>query len=78
MLAQKNKDKLFEELKSRMEMTYGQVLIGYGPQLSDSENGNFFLIGPESQFESLENYIESTEGKETVYRLYPRDYWLLQ
>ena len=36
-----------------------------------------FLIGPEAQFLSLEKHIETTEGKQTVHRLYPRDFWLV-
>ncbi|MCK4427430.1 MAG: hypothetical protein KAW16_02990 [candidate division Zixibacteria bacterium] len=76
VLAQKDQKNLYRELKSRMEIVYGPVLIGYGPLLTESEDGIFFLIGPESQFESLENYIQATEGKQTVYRLYPRDFWL--
>jgi Zn-dependent M16 (insulinase) family peptidase len=76
VLAQKNQEDLYRELKSRMETVYGPVLAGYGPSLAQSEDGIFFLIGPESQFESLENYIEATEGRQTVYRLYPRDFWL--
>jgi len=76
VLAQKDRKDLYHELKSRMERTYGPVMIGYGPPLSESEDGNFFLIGPESQFKSLEDYIETTEGRQNVYRLYPRDFWL--
>jgi len=68
---------LYEELVKRMERVYGKVLIGYGAPLALSSDGHFFLIGPEEQFESFENYIESTEGKQTIYRLYPRDYWIV-
>ena len=67
---------LFDELKNRMQDTYGTVLIGYGPPLSESTDGRFFIIGPEKQFQSLEQYIASTESPQTVYRLYPRDFWL--
>lgn len=76
VLAQKDRKDLYKELESRMETVYGSALIGYGPPLAESEDGIFFLIGPESQFKSLENYIETTEGKQTIYRLYPRDFWL--
>lgn len=70
-------DNLYEELVKRMESVYGSVLIGYGKPLSESYEGYFFLIGPEIQFKSFENYITSTEGSQTVYRLYPRDYWVI-
>ena len=72
----RNKDNFYTELKNRMEDAYGSVLIGYGKPLAESKDGNFFLIGPEPQFESLEKYIKQTEGAQTVYRLYPRDFWL--
>ncbi len=76
VLDTRNRDDLYDQLTSRMEAAYGPVLIGYGAPLSESKESNFFIIGPESQFESLENYIETVEGKQTVYRLYPRDFWL--
>ncbi|MCK4607494.1 MAG: insulinase family protein [candidate division Zixibacteria bacterium] len=71
-----SRDGLYEELKSRMGAAYGPVLIGYGPPLSESKEAAFFMIGPEPQFESMEKHIEQTEGKQTIYRLYPRDFWL--
>jgi Zn-dependent M16 (insulinase) family peptidase len=77
VLAQRDRKDLYRELESRMEAVYGSVLIGFGPPLTESEDGISFLIGPESQFEFLENYIEAAEGKQTVYRLYPRDFWLI-
>lgn len=75
-LARSDRD-VYSILDDRMEEAYGPVLIGYGPKLSQSEDGVFFLIGPEPQFESLEQYIETAEGSaQPVYRLYPRDFWL--
>jgi Zn-dependent M16 (insulinase) family peptidase len=76
VLAQRNRKDLYGEIESRMESIYGPVLIGYGPPLKQSQDGVFFLIGSQPQFESLEKYIEETEGKQTIYRLYPRDFWL--
>jgi len=76
VLEMNNRENLYEELKARMETAYGPVLIGYGKPLAASTNATFFLIGPEPQFASLENLIESTEGKQTVHRLYRRDFWL--
>lgn len=76
ILEMKEGKKFYEGLKSRMEEAYGSVLIGYGKPLSESKDGVFFLIGPDPQFVSLENYIASVEGKQPVYRLYPRDFWI--
>ncbi|MBT7788649.1 MAG: hypothetical protein HN757_07195 [Calditrichaeota bacterium] len=72
----KDTEGLYEELKSRLPGIYGRVLVGYGDNLAEHEGGNNFMIGPEEQFESWENYISSVEFPQPVYRLYPRDYWL--
>lgn len=76
VLAARDRDDLFEQMRTRMPNVYGQVLIGYGPELSESEDGHFFLIGPETQFESLTKYIASVEKPVEIIRLYPRDFWL--
>jgi Zn-dependent M16 (insulinase) family peptidase len=76
ILEQMKKQDLYKELFNRMETVYGPVLIGYGKPLSESREGNFFIIGPDEQFESLENYIKTVEQPQTVYKLYPRDFWL--
>jgi hypothetical protein len=71
------KDKLFDTLNERMERVYGTVLIGYGGRLAENNsNGNYFVIGPEAQFEKLEEFISAAEVEQPVYRIYPRDYWL--
>ena len=67
---------LYKDLYARMQEAYGPVLIGYGQPSRDSYKGTFFMIGPDEQFESLENYIKSAEGPNKVYKLYPRDFWL--
>lgn len=77
VLTQRNRKDLLSELELRMKNVYGSALIGFGPVLKESKDGVFFLIGPESQFESLEKYIEANEGEQTIYRLYPRDFWLI-
>ena len=41
-------------------------------------NALYFIIGPEKQFESFEEYLRTVEGKGTVHRLYPRDYWIVE
>jgi len=67
---------LYDQLHKRMENIYGHVLVGYGGQLSDYPDGTYFIIGPEAQFENMENYIAAEEDPQTVYRIYPRDYWI--
>ncbi|MBC8366799.1 hypothetical protein H8E52_05245 [bacterium] len=69
---------LMPDMQDRLDEVYGSVLIGYGKPSSESPDGVFFLIGPETQFESLEAYIASVEEPQTVHRLYPRDFWLTE
>jgi Zn-dependent M16 (insulinase) family peptidase len=73
----KDTENLSEELFNYMENAYGPVLIGYGQPLSESHEGAFFIIGPDEQFQSLEEYIGSVESPQKVYKLYPRDFWLI-
>mgnify|MGYP000956923502 CR=1 FL=1 len=66
---------LFKQIKARQEKVYGRLLVGYGQSLKDMDDGTIFVIGPEAQFVSFEEYIKSVEGERPVYRLYPRDFW---
>ncbi len=76
VLEMKDRPDLFDEIWKRREQAYGPVLVGYGEPLTQSKESNFFLIGPPQQFESLQQLINSTEGENRVYKLYPRDYWM--
>ncbi|MCP4550259.1 MAG: hypothetical protein GY835_27680 [bacterium] len=78
VLEMRKRDDLLEQLKVRMPHSYGQVLIGYGPSLADSKDGNFMVIGPEEQFTLLEDYIASVETPQRIPRIYPRDYWFVR
>ncbi|MEZ5359381.1 MAG: insulinase family protein [Candidatus Zixiibacteriota bacterium] len=78
ILQLRSTENLYDQLHDRMKFIYGKVLIGYGGDLKDNSDGNYFIIGPPSQFESLSKYIESTEGKQEVYQLYPRDFWITE
>jgi len=71
-------ENLADELYSRMEPTYGQVLPGYGPAGRDVPGAIYFIIGPEAQFELFENYLKGVEPGETLYRIYPRDFWITE
>ncbi|MDF1544192.1 MAG: hypothetical protein P1R58_03715, partial [bacterium] len=77
ILQERDVEGVYDIIHDRMEDAYGSVLIGYGKPLAESQDGVFFLIGPEAQFESMEEYIKQTEGEQPIYRLYPRDYWLV-
>jgi hypothetical protein len=68
---------LYDELRSRMLPMYGKVLPGLDPPGSNVEDGLYFIIGPEKQFRSFEEYLRSSEGDIITHRLYPRDYWIV-
>jgi hypothetical protein len=70
--------KFAESLYDRMEDIYGEVLPGYGPTADSVEDGVNFIIGPEAQFKIYEEYLKSVEGNFMLYRLYPRDYWIVR
>ena len=69
---------LYAKLRERMENVYGQVLPGYGSTADKVKDPIYFIIGPESQFKTYEEYLHSVEGDFTQYRLYPRDYWIVE
>jgi Zn-dependent M16 (insulinase) family peptidase len=76
VIALRDKENLYDLLHQRMEEVYGRILIGYGNDLSAYPEGMYFIIGPEAQFEKLEEYIAAQESEQVVYRIYPRDYWI--
>lgn len=74
LLLRERKD-LYDLLQARMTNVYGRVLIGLDSPLR-AERGMYFIIGPDPQFEKLSAYVTATEGPATIYKIYPRDYWL--
>lgn len=78
ILSLRHMQNLYDILHDRMETVYGRVLIGYGQELTGCPEGNYFIIGPDAQFESLAKYIAASEQPEPIYRIYPRDYWIIR
>ena len=78
ILALRDSPGLYDRLWARMENVYGQVLPGYGPRADSVDDAVYFIIGPEAQFQSYEKYLKSVEGNFPLYRLYPRDYWIVR
>jgi Zn-dependent M16 (insulinase) family peptidase len=80
MLALRQSDMFAQQVQARMETVYGLLLPGYGPSAQEAvakADARYFIVGPESQFESYEKYLKSTEGAGTeLHRLYPRDFWI--
>jgi hypothetical protein len=57
-----------------MPKVYGAVIPGFGPAVRD---GVYFVIGPEAQLVTYQEYLRTAVGKAAVlHRLYPRDYWI--
>jgi Zn-dependent M16 (insulinase) family peptidase len=70
---------LADELYKRMGDVYARVLPGYGVKAGDVQGGVFYVIGPEKQLKAYEDYLKSVEGANTrLYRIYPRDYWMVK
>lgn len=68
---------LGKQLFDRLESVYGTVLPGYGPPSAEVEGAVYYVIGPDKQLDRWQEYLHRTEGDEaTLYRLYPRDYWI--
>jgi hypothetical protein len=81
IMALRKDPKFYDKLQLRMESVYGLVLPGYGPgaeEAVDKADALYFIIGPEKQFESYENYLHQVEGDFEVQRLYPRDFWIMR
>jgi len=67
---------LVDELTRRLHTLPARVLPGLGAP-SNSSEAVIFVIGPEKQFASWEQYLASIHGATTtVFRLYPRDFWI--
>jgi Zn-dependent M16 (insulinase) family peptidase len=68
---------LLDELTKRRNTLPARVLPGLAPGAAPTADTVLFVIGPEKQFASWEQYLTSVEGQATtVARLYPRDFWL--
>jgi Zn-dependent M16 (insulinase) family peptidase len=77
VLALRDSRDLYGEIYGRMPYTYGKILPGYGQSGAEVSDAIYFVIGPETQFQSYEEYLRSVEDDVTLYRLYPRDFWLV-
>jgi Zn-dependent M16 (insulinase) family peptidase len=75
VLEQSKRADLATALFGRMEKVYGKVLPGYGA--GTDANGTYFVIGPDKQLRAYQDYLKAAVGKNaTLYRLYPRDFWI--
>lgn len=61
------------ELFRRMDSVYSKILPGYGAKPAGTIN---FIIGNDKQFKAMDDDVQARED-EHIYKLYPRDYWLI-
>lgn len=77
ILALRKTPNLSDELFKRMNNVYARVMPGFGTRARDVQGGVFYVIGPEKQLNSYEQYLKTVEGPDArLYRIYPRDYWM--
>lgn len=70
---------LSAELFKRKDAVYQRVFPGYTAGDKGYAGGNYFVIGNEKQMAAYEAYLKSSIGPETkLYRLYPRDFWVMR
>ena len=79
ILALRDKPGFYDTLQNLMKPTYGKVLPGYGPEIRSVPNAISFVIGPDKQLDSYQDYLKRFEADDAkLYRIYPRDYWIVK
>lgn len=69
---------LESELFRRQVSVDAKVLPGMGAPAKDVPGAVYFVIGPEKQLAAWEDYLRHADSPDTrVWRLYPRDFWLV-
>jgi hypothetical protein len=65
-----------EQIFARVDTVYGKIMPGYGPKAKDTPDAVYYIIGNDKQFRAMDADVQTRED-EHVYKLYPRDYWLI-
>ena len=69
---------LIDDVYKRKDTVYEKILPSYGAKMKDVQNVSNFVIGAEKQMAAYETYLQSKDGADTkLYRIYPRDYWMV-
>lgn len=76
MLALRRDPNLANEIFARVDATYGRIVPGYGTKAKDAGGAAYYMIGGDRQFTAMDADVQTRED-EHVYKLYPRDYWLV-
>ncbi|HVW08212.1 MAG TPA: hypothetical protein VHC90_06500, partial [Bryobacteraceae bacterium] len=73
LLALRKDPALSGELFRRMDAVYSKILPGYG---KTDPAAVYFIIGSEKQFQAMDTDVQTREDQH-VYKLFPRDFWLV-
>ncbi len=65
-----------DQIFARVDKVYGKIMPGYGPKAKETPGAVYYIIGNDKQFRAMDTDVEVRED-EHVYKLYPRDYWLI-
>lgn len=76
ILALRSEPGIAQQIFSRVDKVYGQMMPGYGPKAQETPGAVYYIIGNDKQFRAMDSDVQNRED-EHVYRLYPRDYWLV-
>jgi Zn-dependent M16 (insulinase) family peptidase len=76
ILALREDPGLAGEIFARVDKVYGKLLPGYGPKAKEVPGAVYYIIGNNKQFSAMDADVQTRED-EHVYKLYPRDYWLM-
>lgn len=79
VLALRMRPDLAQAVYARLSDAVSPILPGYGgaSHWAAAPGGNYVIIGSEKQFAAYDAYLKSVLGPEaTLYRLYPRDFWM--
>jgi len=69
----------WKKVRARVIERTGSVLPGLGPKSSSVTGGVFLTIAPEPMLAEYEEWIKTHEGEdERVYRVHPRDFWVVE
>ncbi len=76
ILALRQSSGVADQIFQRVDKVYGQQLPGYGPKAKENPGSVYYIIGNDKQFKAIDDDVQVRED-EHVYKLYPRDYWLI-
>lgn len=77
ILALRNEPGIARQIFSRVDKIYGEIMPGYGPKAKETAGTVYYIIGNDKQFRAMDADVQNREDAH-VYKLYPRDYWMVQ